>query len=129
MPQRGKRKYLKCRLVSEFLLFPRKQTEMFEQLLIKADIDAGTGHLLLQLGLALLAGSLFYIRSITEWFRGDKKETVAEPYTAPAPEPETVVEIATTKPKATKPRARKTNTTTKARSKKTAKTSTRRRAS
>ncbi len=112
---------------------------MFEQLLqtltldnsflMKGDIDAGSGHLLLQLGLALLAGSLFYIRSITEWFRGDKKEAVAETYSEPAPRTETVVEIATKKPKATKAKARKTATTTKARSKKPAKTSTRRRAS
>ena len=93
---------------------------MFEQLLMTADIDAGSGHLLLQLGLALLAGSLFYIRSITEWFRGDKKEAATETYSAPAPAPRTeiVVAIATKKPKATK-----------GRSKKPAKTSTRRRAS
>jgi hypothetical protein len=106
---------------------------MFEQLLIKADIDAGTGHLLLQLGLALLAGSLFYIRSITEWFRGDKKESVTETYSSPppaaTPRTETVVEIATKRPKATKGKTRKTAASTKARSKKPAKTTTRRRAS
>lgn len=102
---------------------------MFEQVLIKADIDAGSGHLLLQLGLALLAGSLFYIRSITEWFRGDKKEPVTETYSAPAPSIETVVEIATKKPQVTKGKTRKATTTTKARSKKTARTSSRRRAS
>ncbi|GEM_PF-5497873 len=111
---------------------------MFEQILqtltldnsflTKGDIDAGSGNLLLQLGLALLAGSLFYIRSITEWFRGDKKENVAETYSAPATRSEVVVEMAKKKSKSTKTKARK-SAKAKARSQKPAKTSTRRRAS
>jgi hypothetical protein len=101
---------------------------MFEQVLIKADIDAGSGHLLLQLGLALLAGSLFYIRSITEWFRGDKKEPITETYSAPAPSIGDSGRNPTQNP-SHQGQDCKATTTTKARSKKTARTSSRRRAS
>lgn len=43
--------------------------------LAHAYVDPGSGHLLLQLFLAFLAGALFYMRSIVDWFRGVSKDT------------------------------------------------------
>lgn len=40
-----------------------------------AYVDPGSGHLLFQLMFAFVAGILFYLRSIIDWFRPGKKDT------------------------------------------------------
>lgn len=97
--------------------------------LANAYVEPGNGHLLLQLFLAFVAGALFYMKSIVDWFRGVSKDSefdtgeigretttqntngAAMPANAVAASPRKRKKSATTKKK---PRTRKTATRKKA---------------
>jgi hypothetical protein len=72
--------------------------------LAHAYVDPGSGHLLLQLLLAFLAGALFYARSIMQWFGLGERTAPNTPAAAKSETPVPTVRM----PSASGARAKKT---------------------